>query len=309
MRPISTTGICVAGELPGASGASGASGRPGNPVRVVLCADDFAMHPAIDDAVVQLAQMGRLSATSCMATSPRWVEAARTLRAGPSALSTGLHLNLTEGHGGEAPTLGAVLIDAYARRLDGAAITRTITRQLDDFEQAMQRAPDFIDGHQHVHQLPVVRDALLAVLAARYRGDAAPSIRATVPARASWSAGKAGVLALLGGLLFRSQLRRRGLRHNHGFAGVYGFDAATPADYGHHMDRWLAGCEDGTLMMCHPANALVAGDAIAAARVVEFDYLSSDAFGESLSRFGITLSGCLAAPRRSHGSSGTSPPA
>ena len=283
---------------------------PRSAIRVVLCADDFAMHPAIDDAVVQLAEMGRLSATSCMTTSPRWAEAARTLGTAPDALATGLHLNLTEGHGGKAPTLGAVLIDAYARRLDGARITQQITRQLDAFEQSMQRAPDFIDGHQHVHQLPVVRKALLAVLAERYRDPAAaPSIRTTVPARLTWSAGKAGVLALLGGLRFRGQLRQRGLRHNRGFAGVYGFDAATPADYGRHMDRWLAGCADGTLMMCHPANALVTGDAITQARVVEFDYLSSEAFGESLRGFGIALSGYPAAPQTSHGSSGTSPPA
>ncbi|MGJ7581602.1 ChbG/HpnK family deacetylase [Variovorax sp. RHLX14] len=279
------------------------------PIRIELCADDFAMHPAIDDAVVQLARRGRLSATSCMTTSPRWAEAARTLADAPPTLSTGLHINLTEGHGGTAPTLGAVLIDAYARRLDGARITQTIIRQLDDFEQAMQRAPDFIDGHQHVHQLPVVRDALLAVLAKRYPGGAAPSVRATVPARLSWSFGKAGVLAMLGGLRFRGQLSDRGLRHNRGFAGVYGFDATTPADYGRHMDRWLAGCADGTLMMCHPATALVTGDAIAAARVVEFGYLSSEAFGDALRRYGVALSGCPEAHRRSRGSSGTSPPA
>ena len=74
-----------------------------------------------------------------------------------------------------------------------------------------------------------------------------------------------------------------------GFAGVYGFDAPTPADYGRHMDRWLAGSPDGTLMMCHPATSIVTGDAIAAQRVVEFDYLASDAFGDSLRRHGVVL--------------------
>jgi predicted glycoside hydrolase/deacetylase ChbG (UPF0249 family) len=280
------------------------------PIRVTLCADDFAMHPAIDDAVVQLAHRGRLSATSCMTTSPRWAEAARTLADAPRTLATGLHLNLTEGHGDAAPTLGTVLIDAYARRLDGAGIAQAIARQLDDFEQAMRRTPDFIDGHQHVHQLPVVRDALLAMLERRYAGaKQAPAIRATVPVRWRWAAGKAGVLALLGGLRLQRLLARRGLRHNRGFAGVYGFDAATPADYGRHMERWLAACGDGTLLMCHPANAEVTGDAIAAARVVEFDYLASDAFGDALRRHGVVLSGCPGAPRTSRGSSGISPPA
>lgn len=281
MRPTSTTGTCVAGEAPATAKA---------PIHVVLCADDFALHPAIDEAVVQLARLGRLSATSCMTTSPRWSEAARTLAAAPSTLATGLHLNLTEGHGSAAPSLGSVLLDAYARRLDGARLVQQIGQQLDAFEQAMRRAPDFIDGHQHVHQLPVVRDALLAVLGERYADPArAPTIRTTVPAQWGWNAGKAGVLALLGGLRFRGQLRDRGLRHNPGFAGVYGFDATTPGDYGRRMDRWLAGCRDGTLMMCHPANAPVAGDAIAAARMVEFGYLSSDAFGDALRRHGVDL--------------------
>ncbi|MBP6598122.1 MAG: ChbG/HpnK family deacetylase, partial [Giesbergeria sp.] len=35
---------------------------------ITLCADDFALHPAVDAAVVTLAQAGRLSATSCMTT-------------------------------------------------------------------------------------------------------------------------------------------------------------------------------------------------------------------------------------------------
>ena len=51
------------------------------PVRIALCADDFALHPAVDDAVLRLARQGRLGATSCMTTSPRWAESARALRA------------------------------------------------------------------------------------------------------------------------------------------------------------------------------------------------------------------------------------
>lgn len=269
------------------------------PVRIALCADDFALHPAVDDAVLRLAHQGRLGATSCMTTSPRWAESARGLRAdAPPTLSTGLHFNLTEGHGSAAPTLVAVLRDTYARRLPMADVRERIVRQLDAFEQAMGRAPDFVDGHQHVHQLPGVRDALLDVLVERYGGDADPSasspspmpaVRATVPARRGWGAGKAGVLAVLGGWWFRRRLDHLGIPHNTGFAGVYGFDAPTPADYGRHMERWLAGSPDGTLMMCHPATAIVTGDAIAAQRVVEFDYLSSAAFGDTLARHGVEL--------------------
>ncbi len=41
-------------------------------------------------------------------------------------------------------------------------------RQLDLFEAALGYPPDHIDGHQHVHALPVVRQALIDVVARRY---------------------------------------------------------------------------------------------------------------------------------------------
>ena len=51
------------------------------PRTIALCADDYALHPAVDAGVQQLAELGRLSATSCMTTAPRWREAARALPA------------------------------------------------------------------------------------------------------------------------------------------------------------------------------------------------------------------------------------
>ena len=55
---------------------------------ILLCADDYALHPLVDDAVRQLTLAARLSATSCMTTAPRWREAARAC---------------ARGHGGPAP--------------------------------------------------------------------------------------------------------------------------------------------------------------------------------------------------------------
>lgn len=48
---------------------------------IVLCADDYALHPLVDEAVERLALAGRLSATSCMATAPGWPAAAARLAA------------------------------------------------------------------------------------------------------------------------------------------------------------------------------------------------------------------------------------
>ena len=129
---------------------------------ILLCADDYALHPLVNDAVRQLALAGRLSATSCMTTSPLWPQAAPALRELRPRLSVGLHFNLTESHGGlyHALTLKQAIAQAYLGRWRAAQWQAVWREQLDAFEAAMGTAPDFIDGHQHVHQLPGVRQAL-----------------------------------------------------------------------------------------------------------------------------------------------------
>jgi hypothetical protein len=125
--------------------------------RIVLCIDDYALRPGVDAAVLELAARGLVSATSCLVGSPRWPAAAAALRAvDRSNLDVGLHLDFTEApfdaslrHG-----LGDFIARAYLRRLPADRLAREIRAQFDAFEQAMGRAPDHVDGHQHVHQLP-----------------------------------------------------------------------------------------------------------------------------------------------------------
>lgn len=255
---------------------------------IVLCADDYALHPLVDEAVERLALAGRLSATSCMATAPGWPAAAARLAALRPQLAVGLHFNLTEGHGGAHPAqaLGAVIRQAYLRRPAAGALRTAWREQLDAFERALGKPPDFIDGHQHVHQLPGLRDALLAELQARYAPHERPWVRSTAPAGRLWRSPKAAVIALLGGWTATRRLRRAGVAMNQGFGGVYGFDAATEAGYGAQMAAWLPQVPHGGLLMCHPAAGVVQGDAIGAQRPVEFGYLASEAFGALLQRTG-----------------------
>lgn len=69
------------------------------------------------------------------------------------------------------------------RRLAAVDIRAEIRAQLDTFEQMLGHGPAFVDGHQHVHQLPVVRHELLDELRSRYR-DRLPWLRSTRPANA-----------------------------------------------------------------------------------------------------------------------------
>lgn len=257
---------------------------------ILLCADDYALHPLVDDAVQQLAQAGRLSATSCMTTSPRWMEAAASLKPLRPLLSAGLHFNLTEGHdhAQAAQALGEVIRTAYLRQMSKTQMRKEWRaqwrKQLDAFELAMGTAPDFIDGHQHVHQLPGLRDAMQAELQSRYAAHEMPWVRSTAPASGLWRSPKAAIIALLGGWTTTRRLQQAHVPMNHGFGGVYDFDAPDAASYGAYMASWLPHMSHGGLLMCHPASGVVVGDAIGQQRPVEFEYLMSDAFGELLQR-------------------------
>ena len=113
--------------------------------------------------------------------------------------------------------------------------------------------------------------------------------RSTAPAGRLWRDPQAFVIALLGGWSATRLLRRAGVLQNQGFGGVYGFDAATPGEYGALMQAWLEEARDGSLLMCHPATAEVPGDAIGRQRPVEFAYLMSDAFAQALQRQGCQI--------------------
>ena len=76
-----------------------------SPKSLVLCADDYAQHAGVTQAVLALATQGRLGATSAMVLSPRWREDAAPLRELRDRIDVGLHLDFTSdfaidaGHG------------------------------------------------------------------------------------------------------------------------------------------------------------------------------------------------------------------
>ncbi|MCC7006637.1 MAG: ChbG/HpnK family deacetylase [Ottowia sp.] len=260
---------------------------------VTLCADDYGWHPAIDAAIIDLAQHNIIHATSCMSTAPRWPLACAALRPLLGKIDVGLHLNLTESFDNDHRTsLHNIVLRSYSGQLNSHHIATTIRTQLQAFSDALGQRPDMIDGHQHVHQLPIVRDALLDTIAQLYGEDAPIWIRNTLPSKHYFGRGfglKTQILKYLGGAKFARLLHHHKKASNRGFAGVYGFDAPNENIYGEHMAHWLNQAHDGLLIMCHPANAPIMADAIGQQRPIEFRYLSSPAFTQLCEQKGIVL--------------------
>ncbi len=252
--------------------------------QVVLCADDFGLNENINRAVFQLAAEQRISATSCLTQAAAWAMGAQRLRS--LDIDIGLHINLTEKLGPDNDfhrPLSRLIVNAWLRQLDPAILVRSIERQCDLFEQHMKRTPDFFDGHQHVHQFPQIRDALMDVLIRRYDCDDF-WVRSTAMRNASLARGlqwKARLIALLGSSALRRRLQRIDFPYNEDFAGVYALTGGS-ARFERHMQAWLAGAAERIVIMCHPADGVDPADAIGAQRTAEFAFLKSDAFAHML---------------------------
>lgn len=253
--------------------------------RIILCADDFGMGSAIDNGIIRLAEQGRLGAASCLAQGPTFAQHATALM--QTGIQTGLHLNFTEplGQRGLYLPLASLIRRAYLRRLDTGAVREQIARQLDAFENVLGRAPVFVDGHQHIHQLPQIRQALIDALAQRYSGPTRPWLRYTrasalgaTPAKFRF---KAAVIQALGANALASLARVRGFCLNARFTGVYDFRGGEPI-YGGLLENWLKRMEDGDLLMCHPASHVDPADPLGQQRFAEFNVLAGDDMGRWL---------------------------
>src|SRR5437763_3269844 len=116
---------------------------------------------------------GRLNATSVMVVAPSFdrSEAAslNMLNAGARRAALGLHVTLTAPfrplttafkptRDGAFLPLDQMFLRGALRMLRRRPLQNEIAAQLDAFVGAFGRTPDFIDGHQHVHLFPQVRD-------------------------------------------------------------------------------------------------------------------------------------------------------
>lgn len=222
------------------------------------------MTNGVSRSIVELAEAGRLSATSAMTTSPHWPSHATWIARVRNHVAVGLHLNLTLGQ-----PLGSMAKLAPARRLPGIAdvtslalrggldrdeIATEIDRQITAFEAEIGLAPDHIDGHQHVHALPVVRDAFADVLVRRYGQSAIrplvrdPADKPSRIVRRGRSVTKALALSWLS-RGFGRRMRELGFPVNDGFSGITDFHpGGADADFG----AGLRSAGPRHMVMCHP---------------------------------------------------------
>lgn len=265
---------------------------------LALCADDFGCSVGVSHGIAELVAQSRLSAVSCLSSGSAWSDQARELAQAVTDSSlrvqVGLHFNLTEGaplsasmkrHAPQHVSLPKLILQSHVRQLDVQALRDEWHAQWNAFTSAWGQAPDFVDGHQHVHHLPQVRDVMMTCLQEMDMPELA--VRSTGALPGQGFAFKRWAIRHTGGMHLAQTLRKQGRPHNASLWGVYDFAAH---NYRALMQQWLQAIPPvGALLFCHPGTSPDPSDPIGPAREREWAYFRSDAFAQDLEHASVRL--------------------
>ncbi|PBB26166.1 MULTISPECIES: ChbG/HpnK family deacetylase [unclassified Mesorhizobium] len=264
--------------------------------RIRLIADDYGLAPGVSAGILDLLDLGRLTGTSCMTGFPEWRDAAARIKPLCGRAAVGLHLTLTDQPAvtgrsslapeGRLPPLRSLALPVLRASIDERDVHAELDAQHSRFVEALGRQPDFIDGHQHVHFLPVVRTWLRGCFP---EAGGRPALRGAPALGDAVVAPKVAAIAAVAAGFNRS-MARAGFTLFEPLAGIY--DWRQPERFAPVLQAALEALPERGLFMCHPGHVdetLRARDPMQGVREVEYAVLASDAFGASLARAGVEI--------------------
>jgi chitin disaccharide deacetylase len=202
---------------------------------LIVTADDFGLHEAVNEAVEQASRAGVLTAASLMVAAPAAADAIRRARELPD-LRVGLHLVLAEGRAMLAPDLIPGLADPAGRMNDRMfvngvrffvfpALRRQLEAEIHAQFSAFARTGltlDHVNVHKHFHLHPTLLTMLLRI----GRDFGVPAVR--VPHEPVWFAARSGNWRVAAGAVLlgpwiafmKRRLRAARMLHNDRLFGV-----------------------------------------------------------------------------------------
>jgi len=180
-------------------------------------------------------------------------------------------------------------------RLPNRVIEAELDAQYRKLEAGIGRPPDFIDGHHHVHQFPMVNRIVCDFAAEKRRAGQPIYLRATRDSSFAILRRRVSILKSLFLSSLGNQLSRlahlKGVPVTASFSGARnvqennGFETEFPKMLRYHSPFGL--------IMCHPGRVdplLIDRDPMTYARCDELDYISSSQFDSDLISAGVRLS-------------------
>jgi predicted glycoside hydrolase/deacetylase ChbG (UPF0249 family) len=253
--------------------------------RFVLCADDYGYSPGVSRGIRELLGRGRLSATSCMVVFPEFASDGPLLKPFLGRADIGLHFTLTTHR-----TIGSVAWEAHVHPPPLERVVAELERQVAKFAETIGRPPDYIDGHQHVHVLPIVRDAVVGVarrIDAYVRNTCDPISLAMCRRPGAFES----IYLARASRKLSALAQAAGVPTNRGFRGVRTF--REKGSFRALFRRMIKNMQSGSLVMCHPGHAdpqLAGRDPVHAQREEELCYLAGEDFLRDLAEAEVVLS-------------------
>ena len=153
-----------------------------------ICADDFGETPEIDQGILELIRKGQIQAVSVLTICDGDSRSTAELRTHSGQIQIGLHLALTRwpmlSTGEAQPSYFTRFFQALIGQISVDSIRKEIAAQVFRFREKFGFYPDYIDGHEHVHFLKGIREALVLTLKS-WPSDQRPWIR--VPRTPPWT--------------------------------------------------------------------------------------------------------------------------
>ena len=230
--------------------------------RPALHADDLGLAPRVDQAILTLMETGQLDGASLLVDGPSARTAVARWKDMESRPPLTLHLCLSEGpqpeHCPDLPaSFGQLLLASFwpARaRLLRPQLERAIRHQIKRYRHMSGEQAHRVDGHQHIHLVPLVLDVVLQQPEIHWIRTTTEPLPSRLPMRLWLFTLRGGgmlkwlILRLLTALA-RPRLRAAGIATNPLFAGVL----FTGRMAGEPLDAAINELKDGDLVLAHPA--------------------------------------------------------
>lgn len=281
---------------------------------MIVCADDYGIAPGVSEGIIELIGEKRISATSCVMVGPFVDTAMNHLRRLQARVDIGLHLVLTfdhpltalsqksglVGNRGKFYSFSHLLMNAYKRSIEYDAVSEEIDAQIDRFKSLMGHPPHYIDGHQHIQQLPVIREAVANAAHDLAKSGQNVYVRvAALPAAWLWTKGLrysskfafGNCMIALPGKTLEPILDRAGIPHNRFLLGFYDYEGG--ATFEAVVQLYLT-LQPNTkdILFCHPGyvdDELRLRDSLVNSRMDVLQFLRSSRWEELMNQSGTKL--------------------
>jgi predicted glycoside hydrolase/deacetylase ChbG (UPF0249 family) len=286
-------------------------GSTRSPRQLIINADDYGFSRGVNIGIIEAAEAGVVRSASMIVNLEPFADAAERAHA-CSALSLGLHLNLTIGQSlTAAPSLSRrntrqfyplpiLIARASLGLVDGSEVAHECAAQVDRMIEA-GFPPTHLDSHRHIHVHPALWSAV--VRAAASRGVS----KVRVPSEPLWVNPQDWRATLKkAGLLTCTRLSSRSAGDNSP-NHFFGISLRGGESFAARLFALIPRLPTGTSeLMTHPGHAdaeLAKSDGYTWQREEELRVLCSPEFGEILRRNGVELanfSDLRSTPARAH---------